>query len=199
MAACMPFGVRAKQVKQQSVTARVAGGLCPVMGRVRPDAKMDADFQSSRCSARLDFEAAGPCAQDRIFGFQSSPTLTIRCHRHEYFLGISMMLAVQCSPTHAALSLSFCDPYVTYSGLPVPRRIRDRRCLEILILEVSLVLGDAERAAVRALRRFERRCYVVAVTDEVLARGKRPFPVEPFARSMRCTSRQQNRSASLRS
>jgi predicted nucleic acid-binding protein len=39
--------------------------------------------------------------------------------------------------------------------------------------------ADAERAAVRALRRFERRCYVVAVTDDVLARVKRPFPVEP--------------------
>jgi predicted nucleic acid-binding protein len=38
---------------------------------------------------------------------------------------------------------------------------------------------DAERAAIRALRRFERRCYIVAVTDEVLARVKRPFPVEP--------------------
>jgi predicted nucleic acid-binding protein len=38
---------------------------------------------------------------------------------------------------------------------------------------------DAERAAVRALRRFERRCYVVAVTDDVLARVRRRFPVEP--------------------
>ena len=32
----------------------------------------------------------------------------------------------------------------------------------------------------RALRRFERRCYVVAVTDAVLARVRRPFPVEPI-------------------
>jgi predicted nucleic acid-binding protein len=38
---------------------------------------------------------------------------------------------------------------------------------------------DAERAAVRALQRFERRCYVVAVTDDILARVRRPFPVEP--------------------
>ena len=38
---------------------------------------------------------------------------------------------------------------------------------------------DVERAAVRALWRFERRCYVVAVTDDVLARVRRPFPVEP--------------------
>lgn len=38
---------------------------------------------------------------------------------------------------------------------------------------------EQERAAVRALRRFERRCYKVAVTDDVLARVGRPFPVEP--------------------
>lgn len=38
---------------------------------------------------------------------------------------------------------------------------------------------DAERAAVRALRRFERRCYVVSITDDVLTRVRRPFPVEP--------------------
>ncbi|HEV3063282.1 MAG TPA: PIN domain-containing protein [Vicinamibacterales bacterium] len=38
---------------------------------------------------------------------------------------------------------------------------------------------DAERTAVRALRRFERRCYIVAVTDDILARARRPFPVEP--------------------
>jgi predicted nucleic acid-binding protein len=40
--------------------------------------------------------------------------------------------------------------------------------------------ADEERAAVRALRRFERRCYLVAVTDAVLTRVRRPFPVEPI-------------------
>jgi uncharacterized protein len=39
---------------------------------------------------------------------------------------------------------------------------------------------EEERAAVRALRRFERRCYLVAVTDTVLDRVRRPFPVEPI-------------------
>ena len=39
--------------------------------------------------------------------------------------------------------------------------------------------AEEEHAAVRALRRFERRCYLVAVTDTVLARVRRPFPVEP--------------------
>jgi predicted nucleic acid-binding protein len=39
---------------------------------------------------------------------------------------------------------------------------------------------EQERAATRALRRFERRCYVVAVTDAVLARVRRRFPVEPI-------------------
>jgi hypothetical protein len=31
--------------------------------------------------------------------------------------------------------------------------------------------ADQERAATRALRRFERRCYLVAVTNDVLARA----------------------------
>ena len=37
-----------------------------------------------------------------------------------------------------------------------------------------------ERAAVRGLRVFERRCDIVAVTDAVLTRAGRPFPVEPI-------------------
>jgi predicted nucleic acid-binding protein len=40
--------------------------------------------------------------------------------------------------------------------------------------------ADQERATVLALRRFERRCYIVAVTDAVLVRVRRPFPVEPI-------------------
>ena len=32
----------------------------------------------------------------------------------------------------------------------------------------------------RGLRAFARRCFVVAVTDTVLARVGRPFPVEPI-------------------
>jgi predicted nucleic acid-binding protein len=39
---------------------------------------------------------------------------------------------------------------------------------------------EEERAAVRALRRVERRGYLVAVTDEVLARVRAPFPIEPI-------------------
>lgn len=38
---------------------------------------------------------------------------------------------------------------------------------------------QGERAAVRALQRFERRCYIVAVSEAVLRRTRRPFPVEP--------------------
>jgi predicted nucleic acid-binding protein len=37
-----------------------------------------------------------------------------------------------------------------------------------------------EGAAIRALRVFERRCTIVAVTDAVLARAGRRFPVEPI-------------------
>jgi len=39
--------------------------------------------------------------------------------------------------------------------------------------------ADQERSAVRALLRFERRCFLVAVTEPILARVRRPFPVEP--------------------
>jgi predicted nucleic acid-binding protein len=37
-----------------------------------------------------------------------------------------------------------------------------------------------ERAAVRALRVFERRTDLVGVTAEILARVERPFPIEPI-------------------
>jgi predicted nucleic acid-binding protein len=40
--------------------------------------------------------------------------------------------------------------------------------------------NDQERAAVRARRRFERRCFLVAVADPILARVRRAFPVEPI-------------------
>lgn len=36
-----------------------------------------------------------------------------------------------------------------------------------------------ERAAIVALQTFERRCTVIAVSDGVLTRAGRPFPVEP--------------------
>jgi predicted nucleic acid-binding protein len=37
-----------------------------------------------------------------------------------------------------------------------------------------------EQAAVRALRTFERRCFIVDIDRDVLARVRRPFPVEPI-------------------
>jgi predicted nucleic acid-binding protein len=36
-----------------------------------------------------------------------------------------------------------------------------------------------ERAALTALARFRRRCAVLPVTDDVLVRVGKPFPVEP--------------------
>jgi predicted nucleic acid-binding protein len=51
----------------------------------------------------------------------------------------------------------------------------------IIRARVSGRLSPAEeRAALRAVRTFERRCAVVAVTDAVLTRAGRPFPVEPI-------------------
>jgi predicted nucleic acid-binding protein len=40
--------------------------------------------------------------------------------------------------------------------------------------------ADDERAALRALRTFARRCFIVDVTADILARVARPFPVEPI-------------------
>jgi len=44
----------------------------------------------------------------------------------------------------------------------------------------GLISEVEERAALRALQTFERRCSVVSVTDGVLTRAGRPFPVEPI-------------------
>ena len=50
----------------------------------------------------------------------------------------------------------------------------------ILRARISGRLSAAEeRAAVRGLRTFERRCFIVAVSETVLERAGRPFPVEP--------------------
>ena len=40
--------------------------------------------------------------------------------------------------------------------------------------------AEEERAAVRALRTFERRCFILDVDRAVLDRVRRPFPVEPI-------------------
>ena len=42
------------------------------------------------------------------------------------------------------------------------------------------VTSVEERAAVRALNVFARRCDVVAVTEAILVRTGRPFPAEPI-------------------
>jgi predicted nucleic acid-binding protein len=39
---------------------------------------------------------------------------------------------------------------------------------------------DQERTAIRALKTFERRSTIISVTDSVLTRAGRPFPVEPI-------------------
>ena len=44
----------------------------------------------------------------------------------------------------------------------------------------GLLTSSQERAVVRKLRTFERRCHVLAITDDILARVRRPFPVEPI-------------------
>ena len=41
------------------------------------------------------------------------------------------------------------------------------------------ITPEQERAALRGLHRFGRRSYIVAITDAILTRAGRPFPVEP--------------------
>jgi predicted nucleic acid-binding protein len=43
----------------------------------------------------------------------------------------------------------------------------------------GLLTAEEEQAAARALRTFERRCFVLDVDRAVLDRVRRPFPVEP--------------------
>jgi hypothetical protein len=45
---------------------------------------------------------------------------------------------------------------------------------------VRRITAREERAALRGLRSFQRGCDVIAVTDAVLTRAGRPFPVEPI-------------------
>lgn len=45
---------------------------------------------------------------------------------------------------------------------------------------IGRLTTEDERAAVRALRTFERRCFILDVDRAVLARVRRPFPAEPI-------------------
>lgn len=105
------------------------------------------------------------------------------------------------SPTPAAQSTAVAVRYIESSALVAALLERDPEALKSLRaksrqITSALTLAEAARAIVRArvserltrdqergavggLRRFERRCYVVAITDDVLARVRRPFPVEP--------------------
>jgi predicted nucleic acid-binding protein len=42
------------------------------------------------------------------------------------------------------------------------------------------VTAQQHRAAMLTLQRFARRCHIVSVTETILTRAGRPFPVEPI-------------------
>jgi predicted nucleic acid-binding protein len=42
------------------------------------------------------------------------------------------------------------------------------------------ITAQQHRAALLSVQRFSRRCYVVSVTEAILTRAGRPFPVEPI-------------------
>jgi len=68
------------------------------------------------------------------------------------------------------------------SGLPVTSALTlTEAARAILRARVTGRLDRThERAAVRALRSFGRRAFVVSVSDSVLRRAGAPFPVEPI-------------------
>jgi predicted nucleic acid-binding protein len=67
-------------------------------------------------------------------------------------------------------------------GLRVSSALTFAECARAIIR--SRVAGRLtpaeERAALRWLRAYERRCAIVSVTDAVLTRAGRPYPVEPI-------------------
>ena len=42
------------------------------------------------------------------------------------------------------------------------------------------ITAQQHRAALLALQRFAKRCHIVSVTETILTRAGRPFPVEPI-------------------
>lgn len=44
----------------------------------------------------------------------------------------------------------------------------------------SRITMQQYRAVLQTLQRFARRCHIVSVTESILARAARPFPVEPI-------------------
>jgi predicted nucleic acid-binding protein len=50
----------------------------------------------------------------------------------------------------------------------------------IRALATGRLTAAEEAAAVRALRTFERRCFILDVDRAVLDRVRRPFPIEPI-------------------
>ena len=118
---------------------------CPLAGGDW-DGRLDSNPPSLKLRRAGQATPLRPSQNLRVF--QGSPTLTIRCHKHEYFLVISTLLAVRRRPTHATLSPSLCDlqwapcPAThrksqmpvhhltdrTIAALPVPsHRVRQRR------------------------------------------------------------------------
>jgi predicted nucleic acid-binding protein len=92
--------------------------------------------------------------------------------------------------------------YVESSGLLAALLEADREALKVMrsaerLVTSALTFAEANRALIRAtltdrmstvearealqaLQTFRRRCDIVDISDEVLARAGRPFPIEPI-------------------
>ena len=92
------------------------------------------------------------------------------------YIESSALLAALLEHDASALAALQADGQCVTSALTLAEAAR-----AIIRARVAGRLTDAqEQAAVRGLRTFERRCFIVDVTSVVLARVGRPFPVEPI-------------------
>ena len=78
------------------------------------------------------------------------------------------------------------DVAVTKRTVPATRQVTSALTLAeagraiIRARATGRLTAEQERLAVRALRTFERRCFVLDVQRAVLERVRRPFPAEPI-------------------
>jgi uncharacterized protein len=103
-------------------------------------------------------------------GRKESPVLQFR------YVESSALLAALLEQDSSAIAALRAREQLVTSGLTFAESAR----AVVRARVTGRLTPEQERAALRALRTFERRCGVIAVTDAVLQRAGRPFPVEPI-------------------
>jgi uncharacterized protein len=113
----------------------------------------------SKAARRPGFDAAADAAASSIRYIESSALLAALLERDAGAMADLRKLGVRVTS-----ALTFAEA----SRAVIRARVTGR------------ITQAEERQALRALRTFERRCAVVAVTSDVLSRSGRPFPIEPI-------------------